>query len=300
MTARKPGGKAAKKGLGRGLSALMSDIGAESPAGGAARKALAGSLVPIERISPNPDQPRKRFDEAGIAELAKSLKASGIIQPLVVRKDPGKPGQYQIVAGERRWRAAQRAGIHEAPVVVRDLTDAEVMQLALVENIQRTNLNPIEEGAALKRLMDEFGHTQEELSSALGKSRSHVANLLRLLGLPGEVRRMVESGQLTAGHARALVVAKNPGRIAREIARDGLSVRQAESMVKREGERKKPAAGRRGGGKDADTLALQQDLGAALGMKVVIEHAGKGGRVIISYSSLERLDELCSRLSSPG
>ncbi|MYH56528.1 MAG: ParB/RepB/Spo0J family partition protein [Boseongicola sp. SB0675_bin_26] len=282
----------------RGISALMADLEAKPGSGPGALRA-GETTVGIDRISPNPGQPRRAFAEAALDELAASIREKGIIQPLVLRKDPRDPDRYEIVAGERRWRAAQRAQLHEVPAIVRDLDDAEVLEIAIVENIQRADLNALEEAAGYRQLMERFGHTQEALARALGKSRSHVANLLRLLALPQAVQELVLSGDLSAGHARALVTAADPEGLARRIVAKGLSVRQAEALAQagRDGGRPRPRGGRRRE-KDADTRAAERDLAAALGMKVSIDHAADGetGSVTLRYGSLEQFDELCRRL----
>lgn len=293
--------KGKARGLGRGLSALMADVEPARDASGEAAPRRPDTIVPIEQVAPNPDQPRRHFAEADLQELAESVRARGILQPLIVRPDPRDPGAFQIVAGERRWRAAQLAQLHEIPVLVRDFDDTEVLEVAIVENIQRADLNPLEEAAGYRQLMDRFGHTQEKLAQALGKSRSHIANLLRLLNLPDEVQGMVREGSLSAGHARALVATDMPVEIARQVAAKGLSVRETEKLVKKSAqEPRSPRAPRQSGGeKDADTRALEGDLHAALGMGVSIEHdpGTNGGRIVIRYHSLEQLDTLCNLLS---
>ncbi|WP_299964720.1 ParB/RepB/Spo0J family partition protein [uncultured Roseobacter sp.] len=288
-----------KRGLGRGLSALMSDV-AETERSTSAGQATADRLIPIEKIAPNPDQPRKRFAEADLKDLAASIREKGVLQPLIVRVVG--PERYEIVAGERRWRAAQLANQHELPVVIRDFTDAEVLEVAIIENIQRADLNPIEEAAGYRQLMERFGHTQEKLAEALGKSRSHIANLMRLLSLPEDVLDFVRQGDLSAGHARALIPATDRVALAQEVIKGGLSVRATEALVK------KHIAGDTGPDvrrtaapveeKDADTKALEGDLSAALGMKVTLDHApgGEGGRMTLQYKSLDQLDELCRLL----
>jgi ParB family transcriptional regulator, chromosome partitioning protein len=215
-----------RKGLGRGLSALMADIQPVETAVAEAPAPRGERLIPVERIAPNPDQPRRAFSEDALSELAASIREKGIIQPLIVRPDPAGGGGYQIVAGERRWRAAQRAQVHEVPVIVRDFDDTEVLEVAIIENIQRADLNPVEEAQGYRQLMDRFGHTQEQLASAMGKSRSHIANLMRLLGLPGDVLDMLRDGLLSAGHARALITTGNPSELAgRQWQRDCRSAR---------------------------------------------------------------------------
>ena len=290
--------KLERRGLGRGLSALMADVAADAPEAGGPRP--AEMAVPIEKIVPNPDQPRRTFTEEALAELSESIRAKGVIQPLIVRRNPRHEGTFEIVAGERRWRAAQRAQLHELPVIVRDFDDLEVLEVAIIENIQRADLNAVEEAAGYRQLMDRFGHTQEKLAQALGKSRSHIANLLRLLTLPDDVIDMLRTGVLTAGHARALVTTEDPSALAREIARKGLSVREAEALAKRAGKPAPAAKSAAVPAKDADTRVLEADLSAALGMKVTIDHdAAKGaGKLTVSYRSLDDLDDLCARLSA--
>jgi ParB family chromosome partitioning protein len=286
-----------RRGLGRGLSALMADIPSEE---GSAPPRRPDQTLPIENVAPNPDQPRRRFDEDELNDLASSIRARGIIQPIIVRPDPGKSNGYQIVAGERRWRAAQKAGLHDIPVLIRNMDDLEVLEIAIVENIQRADLNPIEEAAGYATLMERFGHTQEKLAQGLGRSRSHIANSLRLLTLPPEVHAFVEDGSLSAGHARTLVTSEDPVRHAREIVTRGLSVRDAEKLAKSRSGRGDQAGqnGRaRNSKKDADTLALEGDLSAALGMRVSIEaHPAGEGRISINYKSLDQLDGLCEIL----
>lgn len=294
------------RGLGRGLSALMADVEADKLLQPSTQRRADISL-PIEKIQPNPNQPRRQFTEADLADLAASIRTKGVIQPLIVRKSPKTPEMYEIVAGERRWRAAQMVQLHELPVLIRDFDDTEVLEVAIIENIQRTDLNPIEEAAGYRQLMEKFGHTQEKLAAALGKSRSYIANLLRLLHLPDEVLDLLQSGTLTAGHARALITSDVPIELARQVVAGGLSVRATEALVK------KAAAGDRTGGqtsktprqksgsKDADTKALEGDLSASLGLKVVIDHVdgSETGQITIGYEGLEQLDDICRILSRP-
>ncbi|MRU15550.1 ParB/RepB/Spo0J family partition protein [Roseovarius sp. A21] len=295
--------KSKQRGLGRGLSALMADVAEDSaPAGEAAKP--ADRAIPIELISPNPDQPRRSFDPEKLDDLAASIKEKGIIQPLIVRPKPGKDGEFEIVAGERRWRAAQMAKLHEIPVLVRDFDDTEVLEVAIIENIQRADLNPVEEAAGYQQLMDKFGHTQEKLAEALGKSRSHIANSMRLLGLPDEVQTYLGEGKLSAGHARALITSDDPAKLAREVIKKGLSVRETEKLAKKpmgnifsdDGKAKKSSAP----AKDADTKALEGDLAANLGMKVSLNHkpGRENGQITISYDTLDQLDNLCRILTS--
>jgi len=288
---------AEKRGLGRGLSALIGDpIAPEGDASAERAAPLAHDRdVPIESVHPNPDQPRRDFDRGELEDLANSIRSRGILQPLLVRA-AGDAGQYQIVAGERRWRAAQLAQLHEVPVIVRDYNDEEVLEIAIIENVQRADLNPVEEAAGYRQLIERFGHTQEQLAKALSKSRSHIANQIRLLALPEPVLDMLRRGELSAGHARAIITAPDPVRLAREIVKRGLSVRQAEKLA-RPAAAPKPGAAAKRPEKSADTVALEGDLSASLGMKVSIDHDGPGGRVTIRYSSLDDLDRLCQSLS---
>ncbi len=282
-----------RKGLGRGLSALMADLGPAEEEGRAPDRVL-----PLSALRPNPDQPRRSFDEAALADLAASLQARGVIQPLIVRPDPGEPGAWQIVAGERRFRAAQIARLHEVPVIVRDYDDQELLEIAIIENVQRADLNAIDEGAAYRALMERFGHTQEQVASALGKSRSHVANQMRLLQLPPDVQAMVEAGRLTAGHARPLVGHPKAAELARRIAERALSTRDAELLAK-EPEPKEQRPKGRSLERDADTAALARDVGAALGLAVSIRHdKAKGrGRITLAYANLAQLNDLLERLT---
>lgn len=285
------------RGLGRGLSALLGDV-EES---GEAAPAKAQTAVAIDLIRPNPAQPRRRFEEAEIAELAESIRERGVIQPLILRPEPGGEG-FQIVAGERRWRAAQKAQLHEVPAVVRELDDATVLEFAIIENVQRADLTPVEESRGYARLMEEFGHTQEKLAEVVGKSRSYIANALRLLTLPEEVLEMLADGRLSAGHGRALITAEDPVALARQVVAEGLSVRRTEALAsaaKRAGTGAAPARPARRPEKDADTRALESDLSANLGMTVRIEHKGEtdGGEIRVRYADLDQLDALCQRLS---
>lgn len=292
--------KSKSRGLGRGLSALMADVAPEADGRIAAAPRRPDLNIPIEKLQANPDQPRRRFAQEQLDELAASIKEKGIIQPLIVRSIAG--GQYEIVAGERRWRAAQMAQLHEIPVIVREFDDTEVLEVAIIENIQRADLNAVEEAAGFKQLMDRFGHTQEKLAEALGKSRSHIANLLRLLSLPMDVQTLVIEGKLSAGHARALITAENPSELAKQVVRDGLSVRATEALVKKQqGGSDNPAPRSRdlNAGKDADTRALEKDLSAILAMKVAINHkaGSESGQVVLTYENLDQLDDLCAKLS---
>jgi len=302
--------KTARKGLGKGLSALLGDDrpmfdekGDVVAATTVGRPQAGRRWLPIEFLERNANQPRVHFDEDALAELASSIKEKGLLQPILVRELA--PEKYQIVAGERRWRAAQKAGVHEVPVVVKELNDTEVLEIAIIENIQRQDLSAIEEAMAYKRLMEEFKHTQEAVAEVVGKSRSHVTNLLRLLGLPEKVQTMVGEGKISMGHARALIGADDPLALAKRIVAEGLSVRQTEALANEaKGKQKRSprpgGTGVSGAKKDADTIALEKDLTAAVGMKVAIDHEGEGGKVTISYETLEDLDELCSKLGVCG
>jgi ParB family chromosome partitioning protein len=288
-----------RKGLGRGLSALMADIEVttEVPSASSPREHRGDRLLPVEKIVPNPDQPRRAFSEEALAELAASIRHKGVIQPLIVRPDATGPDTYQIVAGERRWRAAQLAQVHEVPVIIRNFDDTEVLEVAIIENIQRADLNPVEEAQGYRQLIDRFGHTQEQLATAMGKSRSHIANAMRLLGLPEEVLDLLRDGRLTAGHARALITTDDPTGLARKIVAGGLSVRDVEKLVKSNTSGKVPTSKPE---KDADTKALEADLSAALGLSVSIDHdqSKASGKIIISYNDLAQLDDLLRILNS--
>lgn len=296
--------KSKSKGLGRGLSALLAEVETVSDQAETGREKAPGTeranpFVPIEKVSPNPDQPRQQFDKSDLDDLANSIREKGIIQPLIVRPSPTSSDGYQIVAGERRWRAAQIARLHEVPVVIRDLSDLEVLELAIIENIQRADLNAVEEALGYRQLMDRFNHTQEKLAEALGKSRSHIANLLRLLNLPSDVLGLVRDGEISSGHARALVTAEDASSLAREVVSKGLSVRQTEMLAKQKKATQNNAARARREEKDADTRAIEGDLSAQLGMGVEIRrHSGKeSGELIIKYRDLDQLDVLLQTFS---
>ena len=265
--------------------------------------ALGFRMVAIARLIPNPLQPRRHFDDDALKDLMKSIREQGILQPLIVRPTRSEAGNFEIVAGERRWRAAQRAQVHEAPVIIRDFTDEEALAVALIENIQRDELSPIEEAEAYARLSHDFGKTQEQVAEVVGKSRSHIANMVRLLDLPDDVRAMLADGQLSAGHARAILRAADPAALARQIIEEGLSVRDAERLG-RPAKRGRPAgSGAKSGAamaKDADTLALERALSGGVGVKVDITFDGTGGSLRIDYTSLEQLDDLVERLMGNG
>ncbi len=277
-----------RKALGRGLDALLGE-GAAALAGGH----RAPAQVAISDIDPGRFQPRRYFDADELKRLAESIREQGVLQPVLLRPHPDTPGRYELVAGERRWQAAQRAGLHEIPALVRELDDSTTLEVALVENLQRQDLSPLEEATAYQRLIDEFSHTQEALATVIGKSRSHVANTLRLLGLPEAVKALVDRGELSAGHARALLTAPDPVTLARRIARDGLSVRQAEALAKAAPSGKTRAHPPE---KSTDTLALEKRLAASLGLKVDIQQRKKGGDITFRFHSLDQLDELIERL----
>nr|WP_174834532.1 ParB/RepB/Spo0J family partition protein [Ruegeria sp. HKCCA5491] len=278
----------------------MADVTQETEGLRPSEPRRADMKVPIEKLHANPNQPRRTFSREQLDELAASVKEKGIIQPLIVREIA--EGDYEIVAGERRWRAAQMAQLHDIPVIVRDFDDTEVLEVAIIENIQRADLNAVEEAAGYKQLMDRFGHTQEKLAEALGKSRSHIANLLRLLSLPMDVQQLVVEGKLSAGHARALITSSNPSELAKIVVRDGLSVRATEALVKKEQAdpvKATPKSRNLDAGKDADTRALEKDLSAILAMKVAINHKSgtETGQVVLTYENLDQLDDLCAKLS---
>jgi ParB family chromosome partitioning protein len=309
-----PSARKRPSGLGRGLNALFGDVAAEAPVlaspGGAAKAAPTTSgdavqHVAIGAIRPLPGQPRRHFDETAIAELADSIALRGLLQPVIVRRAPDGEG-YQLVAGERRWRAAQRAGLHQIPALVRDLDDAATYEIALVENIQRQDLNAIEEAGAYRRLIDDFGHNQEALAKLVGKSRSHVANLMRLLDLPESVQALVGDGSLAMGHARALIGADDAEAIARRVVKEGLSVRAVEALVRdgKGGGRKAPLEYKSMdgvGGRDPDIVAVERHLSELLGIGVAIHYAGGGkGNLTLKFASLDQLDMICQRLSGEG
>ena len=285
--------------LGRGLSALFGEGGGRVLSGPGAPRTVA-----IEAIRPSPFQPRRRFAEAELDGLVQSIREKGIVQPLLVRPvddlvdnivaDSGAPGaEFELVAGERRWRAAQRAGLHEVPVVIRPFGDSEVLEIALVENLQREDLTPLEEAEAYSRLMQEFGHSQADVAETIGKSRSHVANTLRLLGLPPAVKRQLDEGALSAGHARALLAAPDPAALAGEVVRRGLNVRATELLVRRRGAAPEP---RQRKPRDHDTVALERELGGALGLRVTLSPNGRGGSLTLHYASLDQLDRVLKLL----
>jgi len=286
---------AARSRLGRGLAALIGDVGVETHA---AERMRSQRRVPIEFIRANPRNPRKLFSEAELEDLSASIRERGIIQPIVVRSRG--PDVYEIIAGERRWRAAQRAGLHEVPIVVIEASDGEALELAIIENVQRTDLNPLEEATGYQVLAAEFDHSQDDIAKIVGKSRSHVANTLRLLKLPDTVKAYINAGKLSAGHARALINQPDPEAVAREIVAKGLNVRQVEALGQERAEAAgKPVKTRARVVKDADTVALEKSLSDTLGLVVTIDHRGKGGVLQVRYRSLEQLDDVIRRLGKP-
>ena len=303
--------EAKKRGLGRGLSALLGEedeevaVAASGDSAEAAHPGPGGTTqhIAITDLKPSPFQPRSNFDDDAIDDLAASIREKGIIQPILVRASSTGETTYEIIAGERRWRAAQRAQLHEVPVLVREFSDTEVLEVAIIENVQRSDLNAVEEAAGYRQLMDRFGHTQEKIAEALGKSRSHIANLLRLLSLPQDVQDLLQGGDLSAGHARALIPAENPSDLARKVVKGGLSVRATEALVKKsldgKNDNKRSKASRSATEKDADTRALEGDLAANLGMRVSLDHSpdSEKGKITIEYDTLDQLDSLCRMLS---
>lgn len=284
----------AKKHLGRGLSALLG--GDDGAGGGTAQRS-----VPVEFLHPGKYQPRGSFNPDELAALAQSVKENGILQPILVRAHPVRVGEFEIVAGERRWRAAQMAQLHEVPIIEREFGDREVLEVALIENVQRQDLTPLEEAEGYRRLMAEFDYTQEILALRIGKSRSNVANLLRLLDLPGQVRSLIADGKLSVGHARALLNCSDPVALAQEVVAKGLNVRQtellAQSFKAKKPKKARDAKPKSDKPKDADTRALEADLTLKLGLQVEIDFDGKSGQVVINYKSLDQLDELIAKLS---
>lgn len=287
-----------QRGLGRGLSALLGENVAESaPVDGGAQP-TGVRAVPIESLKPNPDQPRKQFGAEHLEELTASIRDKGVLQPILVRAQPGQDGMWQIIAGERRWRAAQAARLKFVPIIERPMDDVEVMEVAIIENVQRADLNPVEEAMAYGSLISRFGRTQDALAGVVGKSRSHVANTLRLLQLPDSVLNHVMENRLSAGHARALITAPNPEALAEQVLSKGLNVRQTEALARRAADGPKPTKAKPvlSGEGAADVAALEQDLADALGLKVLLSDKGGKGELTIKYGTLEQLDDLCRRL----
>ena len=299
------GNKAARRPLGRGLSALLGDVNQDVSISGESDPARSSSanrsvqLLDVSRVTPHPDQPRRQFDENALQELSDSIRARGVIQPIIVR--PLGNDRYQIVAGERRWRAAQMAQLHQIPAIVRDFSEGETLEIALVENIQREDLNPIEEAQAYRRLIAQFQHSQDGLARIVGKSRSHIANLMRLLDLPDEVQGLVMDGKLSMGHGRALIGAPEGVALARQIADKGLSVRETERLVRVSRESgSRPRAESSSGSRDPDLMAMEQHLSDLLGLKVGITFENGKGALTLNYSSLEQLDMICQKLTGGG
>lgn len=289
----KRGETARRTNLGRGLSALFGEDTDDYSS--ALDRVRQSKQVPIECLQPGRFQPRRVFDEDALKGLVESIRENGVLQPLLVRRLPDSPNVYEIIAGERRWRASQLAGLYEIPVVIRDLTDREALEIALVENIQREDLTPLEEAEGYRRLMEEFSHTQEDLSRVVGKSRSHVANMMRLLALPDPVKNMVQDGALSAGHARALLSMDDPVSAAQEVVKRGLNVRQTEDLV-RNSDNVRSARRRDPGLKDVDLMNLEAEISARIGLKVSVNPQGKRGTVTIQYQNLDQLDDLLRRL----
>ncbi|MDE3016826.1 MAG: ParB/RepB/Spo0J family partition protein [Pseudomonadota bacterium] len=295
-----------QRGLGKGLSALISEnyVQPAAPKSGDAATASGVYTLALSKLHSGAYQPRTQFSDAALSELAESIRANGVMQPIIVRPSARQKDKYEIVAGERRWRAAQLAALEEIPVIIREIPDKQALELALVENVQRQDLSPLEEAGGYQRLIEEFSYTQEELATTIGKSRSHVANLLRLLSLPEEVKALLDGGQLTMGHARALIGAPNSVELAREIVRKGFNVRQAEELGRvAQGHEKRTSPRERSGGsaregapKDPDILALEATLSENLGLKVSINDRGQSGEIVIAYDSLAQLDDILKRL----
>ena len=281
--------------LGRGLAALIGDVGDEAQV---IERTRSQRRVPIEFVKPNPRNPRRTFVETDLDELANSIRERGIIQPILVRTVRGAMDQYEIIAGERRWRAAQRAGLHDVPIILLEVSDRESLELAIIENVQRADLNALEEAQGYQALADEFKYSQDDIAKIVGKSRSHVANTLRLMKLPEGVQSLIRDGKLSAGHARALLGQPDPEALAAAIVAQGLNVRQAEAIAQdRASQAGKTVKARARGDKDADTVALEKRLSDALGLAVTIAHRGNGGELKIRYKSLEQLDEVMRRLA---
>lgn len=284
-----------KRRLGRGLAALIGEMDQQAPISGETKPVSADRNVPIEHISRNSRNPRRSFDENELQDLASSIRQHGIVQPVVVRP---MAGRYEIIAGERRWRAAQLAGLVDIPVIIRDVDDRTALEIAIVENVQRSDLNPLEEALGYEQLIAQHGYTQNDLGEIIGKSRSHVANSLRLLKLPEPVRDMLSGGTLSAGHARALVPTSNPTALAQAIVAKGLSVRDAEKLAQNDIKSQSDPISKPAADKDSDTLALERTLTDSLGLEVRISHKGGAGNIKISYRSLEQLEEICRLLEA--
>lgn len=281
-----------KNRLGKGLAALIGEVDTDAAV---VTRARSQRRVAVEFLEPNPKNPRTTFDDADLAELTASVKAKGIVQPLLVRPRQGRTDAFEIIAGERRWRAAQRAGLHEVPVFIQDVSDREALELAIIENVQRADLNPVEEARGYSRLMEEFDYIQADLAGVIGKSRSHVANTMRLLKLPQSIQDQLSDGALSAGHGRALINAENPEELARQIIDEGLSVRDTESLAQER--QKKPNSAAKKPEKDADTRALEKRLSDALGLVISINHKANGtGEIKIKYGDVDQLESFCKHL----
>ena len=288
-------------GLGKGLSAIMGEIDDEKTLS-KPQKSAGIEMIELNRLFPGKYQPRRTFKPEELSDLIASIQTKGVLQPLLVRLRPGSSDTYEIIAGERRWRASKEAGIREVPVIIKDFSNKETLEVALIENLQRQDLNPLEEAQGYHRLLQEFHHTQEELASVVGKSRSHVANMMRLLDLPDSVKQYVEEGALSAGHARALLNAKNPEKLAKKVMEQGLNVRQTEQLAMTEGE-KKPRTAQKvsvGGRKDSDIMALEAELSSLLKTNVTIKWSGRNGKITIECNDLDKLDQVLQRLTTGG
>ena len=309
--------KAARRSLGRGLGALLGDAaesyasldkavaarvvseGGGSPADKEIVTLKATRTAPIEHLHPGRFQPRRIFKEEALKDLAASIREKGVLQPIVVRKDKDNVGGYEIIAGERRWRASQLAGLHEVPILVRDMSDGEALEISIIENVQREDLSPIEEGDGYQRLIAEFGHTHEDLARIMGKSRAHISNTLRLLKLPDAVKAKIDAGELSAGHARAVLAAGGSEEVMEKILSEGMSVREAEALA-RESDVAKAKKPRVNAAKDPNMAALEREISAALGLKVTLNGKGESGSVVIHYQNLDQLDEVMKRLCAVG
>ncbi len=295
-----------KIGLGKGLSAIMGEIESEiihsRPLGAQLEQVATVEKMPLDKLIPGQYQPRQTFKEEELADLVSSIKNKGVLQPLLVRKKAGKEDFYEIIAGERRWRASRQAGLEEVPVIIKDFSDKETLEVALIENLQRQDLNPLEEAQGYLRLLKEFNHTQEGLASVVGKSRPYVANMMRLLGLPESVKQYLEQGVLSAGHARALLNSKNPEKLAKKVIDQGLNVRQTEHLAVIEGEKKQRESKTIsvGGRKDSDIMAVEAELSTLLKTTVNIKWSGRNGKITIDCNSLEKLDQILQRLTTGG
>ena len=288
--------------LGRGLAALIGEsadaTAAAAQVAGAAGKSAGQKKVPTEFIKPNPRNPRKVFHDSDLEDLTNSIREKGIIQPILVRGNSTNPDLYELIAGERRWRAAQKAGVHEVPVIVVDVSDKEALEIAIIENVQRADLDPIEEALGYEQLIAEFAYSQTDLAKVIGKSRPHVANTLRLARLPDSVKALIHSGKLTAGHARALLSVKDPEAVAKRVVERGLTVRDVEKIAQDETEGHEPKSAKAKPQKDSDTRALEQALERLLGLTVIISHGKNGGELKIKYTTLDQLDAVCRRLGN--